>query len=100
MRSWELYLQYTAMKLISSLLFLFLVRPSFGQSTDPATEQSIIRETLCQYLNTNPNSAASFLKANKGYALMTDYYKHHIQQKLFKNKKDAGNKRIDKDEAA
>lgn len=63
------------MKLISPLLLLFLVQPSFGQSIDLATEQSIIRETLCQYLNTNPNSAASFLKVNKGYALMKDYYK-------------------------
>ncbi len=63
------------MKLILPLLFLFLVQSSFSQSIDPATEQLIIRETLCQYLNTNPNSAASFLKANKGYALMKDYYK-------------------------
>jgi hypothetical protein len=47
-------------------------------------------------------AATGVLAAVSGFAtiLMTDYYKHHIQQKLFKNKKDAGNKRIDKDEAA
>lgn len=63
------------MKLIYPLVLLFFAQSSFSQSIDPATEQSIIRETLCQYLNTNPNSAASFLKVNKGYALMKDYYK-------------------------
>lgn len=46
--------------------------------------------------------ATGILAGVSGFAtiLMTDYYKHHIQKKLFKNKKDERNKRIDKDEAA
>jgi len=63
------------MKLILSLLFLSFAQLSFSQSVDLATERSIISETLCQYLNTNPNSAASFLKANKGYQLMSESFK-------------------------
>lgn len=63
------------MKLILSLLFLSFAQLSFSQRIDLATEQSIISETLCQYLNTNPNSAASFLRDNKGYQLMRDYHK-------------------------
>ncbi len=63
------------MKLILLLLFLSFAKLSFAQSIDLETEKSIIRETLCQYLNTNPNSAASFLKVNKGYQLMRESFK-------------------------
>ncbi|WP_114791174.1 hypothetical protein U0035_22325 [Niabella yanshanensis] len=63
------------MKLILPLLFLSFAQLSFSQSVDLATERSIISETLCQYLNTNPNSAASFLKTNKGYQLMRESFK-------------------------
>ncbi len=62
------------MKLILPLIFSFLAPSAASQSIDLATEKSIIRETLCQYLNTNPNSAASFLKTNKGYQQMRDYH--------------------------
>ncbi|MCH5718786.1 hypothetical protein [Niabella hibiscisoli] len=62
------------MKLILPLLFSFLALSAASQSIDLATEKSIIRETLCQYLNTNPNSAASYLRTNKGYQMMRDYH--------------------------
>ncbi|MGN7786203.1 hypothetical protein ACTJIJ_16850 [Niabella sp. 22666] len=82
------------MKLILSLLFLSFAQLSFSQSIDLATERSIIRETLCQYLNTNPNSAASYLKANKGYQLMKDSYKMALAFEPDSSKQKAINKEM------
>lgn len=45
----------------------FFYNLSFSQSIDFETEKNIIKETLSQYLNTNANSIASYLKDEKGY---------------------------------
>jgi hypothetical protein len=55
------------MKLLSILFFIFLFDFSYSQSIDFETEKDIIKQTLSQYLNTNPNSIASFIKGGKGY---------------------------------
>lgn len=57
------------MKLLSIILFLLFYNFSFSQSIDFETEKKIIKETLSQYLNTNPNSIASYLKGEKGYKM-------------------------------
>ncbi len=51
------------------LVFLFLFNVSFAQSIDFETEKSIIKETLAEYLNSNPNSIANYLKGTKGHEL-------------------------------
>lgn len=59
------------MKLLSLLFFIFLFNFSYSQTIDFTTEKEIIKQTLSQYLNTNPNSIASFFKGRKGYKLAT-----------------------------
>ena len=41
-----------------------------GQNINNTLEISVIKETLPQLLNNNPNSAASYLKNGGGYKLM------------------------------
>ncbi|MGN7809477.1 hypothetical protein [Flavobacterium sp. 22076] len=55
------------MKLFSILFFIFFVNFSYSQTIDFKTEKEIIKQTLSQYLDTNPNSIVSFLKGGKGY---------------------------------
>lgn len=43
-----------------------------GQNTNSQLEISVIKETLPQLLNNNPNSAASYLKNGGGYKLMIE----------------------------
>lgn len=57
------------MKLLSILFFIFLLNCSYSQSIDFEAEKDIIKLTLSQYLNTNPNSIASFVKGEKSYKL-------------------------------
>lgn len=49
------------MKPLIILLLLFFYNFSFSQSIDFETEKNIIKETLSEYLTTNPNSLTSFL---------------------------------------
>ena len=60
------------MKLILIFIIFLLSNFSFSQTIDFETEKNIIKETLSQYLNNNPNSIASYLKGRKGYK-MTEY---------------------------
>ncbi|MDQ6531811.1 hypothetical protein [Flavobacterium sp. LHD-85] len=55
------------MKLLSILFFILLFNFSYSQNIDFKTEKEIIKQTLSQYLDTNPNSIASFFKGGKGY---------------------------------
>ncbi|MFN5417895.1 MAG: hypothetical protein ACK5B9_12625 [Flavobacteriia bacterium] len=43
-----------------------------GQNTNSQLEISVLKETLPQLLNNNPNSAASYLKNGGGYKLMVE----------------------------
>ena len=51
---------------------------SFSQKIDFETEKKIIKETLSQYLDTNPNSIASYIKGKKGYEMLEFAYKMGI----------------------
>lgn len=55
------------MKLLSTIFFIFFVNFSYSQTIDFKTETEIIKQTLSQYLDSNPNSIASFLKGKKKY---------------------------------
>lgn len=57
------------MKLLSIFFCIFLLNFSYSQSIDFEAEKNIIKTTLSQYLNTNPNSIASFIKGGKSYKL-------------------------------
>lgn len=57
------------MKLILGILLSYFFSFSHCQDIDFEAEKEIIRETLSQYFDTNPNSIASFVKGKKGYEL-------------------------------
>ena len=57
------------MKLL--VFFLLLCSTTFAQNIDFETEKNIIKETLSQYFNDNPNSVASYLKGSKGFKMAT-----------------------------
>ncbi len=59
------------MKPFLFLLFIILVNfEASAQNIDTELEKEIIKKTLSEYLNTNPNSIASYIKGNKGYENM------------------------------
>lgn len=63
------------MKIFLSLIFTLITINSFSQNIDFETEKKIIRQTLSQYLDTNPNSIASYIKGRKGYDMLQFGYK-------------------------
>jgi hypothetical protein len=80
------------MKLLSILFFIFSVQFSYSQTLDLKTEKEIIRQTLSQYLNTNPNSMASFLKGKKGYKMAAFGLKMGVAMEEDPVKKEAAKK--------
>ena len=68
----------TNMKILFSLIFSLITMNSFSQKIDFETEKKIIKETLSQYLDTNPNSIASYVKGKKGYEMLQFAYKMGI----------------------
>lgn len=58
------------MKAIFTFFVLLLNFAAFAQNIDSEKEKEIIKKTLTEYLDTNPNSLASYLKGNKGYDMM------------------------------
>ena len=63
----------TTMKIFLNLILLTI--NSFSQKIDFETEKKIIQQTLRQYLDTNPNSIASYIKGKKGYEMLEFAYK-------------------------
>lgn len=68
----------TTIKILFSLIFSFVTLNSFSQKIDFETEKKIIKETLSQYLDTSPNSIASYIKGKKGYKMLQFAYKMGI----------------------
>lgn len=68
----------TTMKILINLIFVLFSINSFSQKIDLETEKKIIRETLSQYLDTSPNSVASYIKGKKGYEMLDFAYKMGI----------------------
>jgi|GEM_PF-1374639 len=68
----------TTMKILLNLIFVLFTINSFSQKIDFETEKKIIRETLSQYLDTSPNSVASYIKGKKGYEMLEFAYKMGI----------------------
>lgn len=66
------------MKILLNLIFVLFTINSFSQKIDFETEKKIIRETLSQYLDTSPNSVASYIKGKKGYEMLYFAYKMGI----------------------
>ncbi|PID89921.1 MAG: hypothetical protein CSA97_05555, partial [Bacteroidetes bacterium] len=54
------------------LLTLFATLSPNAQALAPEAELAIIRQTLCTYLDTNPNSAASYLKGEDTYTTLRE----------------------------
>lgn len=63
------------MKLLLHVVFTLFTVNSFSQKIDFETEKKIIRETLSQYLDTNSNSIASYIKGKKGYDMLQFGYR-------------------------
>lgn len=63
------------MKIFLSLIFTLITINSFSQKIDFETEKKIIRQTLSEYLDANPNSIASYIKGRKGYDILQFGYK-------------------------
>ncbi|WCM43141.1 hypothetical protein MG290_05585 [Flavobacterium sp. CBA20B-1] len=57
-------------KALILFVFLFFGSISSAQTIDLETEKAIIKQTLSQYLDTNPNSIASYIKGRKGYEMI------------------------------
>lgn len=81
------------MKSLPILFSIFLFNFSYSQGIDFKTEKEIIKQTLSQYLDTNPNSMVSFIKGGKGYKLAAFGLEMGIameedSQKKEENKKD------------
>jgi len=66
------------MKIIINLIFILFTINSFSQKIAFETEKKIIQQTLSQYLDTNPNSVASYIKGKKGYEMLEFAYKMGI----------------------
>ncbi len=66
------------MKILLNLIFVLFTINSFSQKIDFESEKKIIRETLSQYLDTSPNSVASYIKGKKGYDMLQFAYKMGI----------------------
>lgn len=62
-------------KIFLSLIVGLIAINSFSQKINFEIEKKIIKQTLSQYLDTNPNSAASYIKGKKGYDMMQFGYK-------------------------
>ena len=63
------------MKTFLNLILILFTISSFSQKINFETEKKIIRETLSQYLDTSPNSVASYIKGKKGYDMLQFAYK-------------------------
>lgn len=58
------------MKFILTIILSFITINSFSQKIDFETKKKIIKHTLSQYLDTNPNSVASYTKGKKGFDML------------------------------
>lgn len=58
------------------ILFLMITGLSIGQNTNNELGFAVIKETLPQVLNENPNSIASYVKGGKTYKILTKGYRY------------------------